>query len=58
MGARCLKPSLPASSGISMGPRIEAAMRFIRGGGKRAVITFIERIEAAMAGEADTEIVG
>lgn len=41
----------------SMGPKIEAAMRFIRAGGKRAVITSIEEIEGAVAGQAGTEII-
>jgi carbamate kinase len=41
----------------SMGPKIEAAMQFIRSGGKRAVITSIEAIEEAVAGRAGTEIV-
>jgi len=41
----------------SMGPKIEAAMQFLRGGGKRAVITSIEAIEEAIAGKAGTEII-
>jgi carbamate kinase len=41
----------------SMGPKVEAAMRFMQGGGKRAVITSIEDIAGAVAGEAGTEIV-
>ena len=40
----------------SMRPKVEAAVRFIRGGGKRAVITSIEAIESAVKGEAGTEI--
>lgn len=40
----------------SMGPKVEAATRFIRGGGKRAVICAIDAIEEAVAGKAGTEI--
>ena len=42
----------------SMGPKIEAAVQFIKKRGKRAVITSIEAIESAVAGTAGTEIVG
>jgi carbamate kinase len=41
----------------SMGPKVEAALKFIKGGGKRAFITSIEHIEAAIEGRAGTEIV-
>ncbi|HBF42803.1 MAG TPA: carbamate kinase [Desulfobacteraceae bacterium] len=41
----------------SMRPKIEASMQFIRGGGKRAVITSIKAIEGAVSGKAGTEIV-
>lgn len=41
----------------SMGPKVEAALRFIKGGGKRAVITSIQKIEAAVNGKAGTEII-
>ena len=41
----------------SMGPKIEAAVQFIKKRGKRAVITSIEAIESAVAGTAGTEIV-
>ena len=41
----------------SMGPKIEAAVEFIRHGGKRAVITSIDAIEDAVEGRAGTEIV-
>jgi carbamate kinase len=41
----------------SMGPKIEAAMQFVRKTGKRAVITSIENIESAVRGESGTEIV-
>ena len=40
----------------SMGPKVEAAVQFIAGGGKRAVITSIEAIENAVAGQAGTEV--
>jgi carbamate kinase len=41
----------------SMGPKIEAAMKFLRGGGKRAVITSIGSIQEAVAGRAGTELI-
>jgi carbamate kinase len=41
----------------SMRPKIEAAIRFLQGGGKRTLITSIETIEEAVAGKAGTEIV-
>jgi carbamate kinase len=41
----------------SMGPKIEAAIEFLRGGGKRAVITSISSIEKAVHGKAGTEII-
>ena len=40
----------------SMRPKVEAAVQFIREGGKRAVITSIEAIELAVKEEAGTEI--
>jgi carbamate kinase len=40
----------------SMGPKIEAIMQFVRHSGKRALITSIEEIEAAVAGKAGTAI--
>jgi carbamate kinase len=40
----------------SMGPKVDAAMRFIRNRGKRTVITSIDAIEAAVAGAAGTEV--
>lgn len=42
----------------SMGPKVEAAVRFVRGGGTRAVICHLDEIEAAVAGTAGTEITG
>lgn len=41
----------------SMGPKIEAAIEFVRKGGKRAVICSIDSIEKAVAGSAGTEVV-
>lgn len=41
----------------SMGPKIEAAISFIKSGGKRAVICSIDSIEEAVAGRAGTEVV-
>lgn len=41
----------------SMGPKVEAAAEFVRNGGKRAVVTSLEAIEAAVEGRAGTEFV-
>ncbi len=41
----------------SMGPKIVSAIEFLKGGGKRAVITSIDAIDKAAAGKAGTEIV-
>jgi len=40
----------------SMGPKIEAAVQFMKQGGKRAVITSIEDIESAVDGNAGTQL--
>ena len=40
----------------SMGPKVEAAIRFIDGGGRRAVIAHLDAAEAALAGEAGTQV--
>jgi carbamate kinase len=40
----------------SMGPKIEAAMQFVRHSGRRAIIASIEEIESAVEGKAGTEI--
>jgi carbamate kinase len=40
----------------SMGPKIEAALRFIKSGGKRAVICSIDSIKEAATGKAGTEV--
>ena len=53
--ARYLKEGhFPAGS---MGPKVEAAVRFMKSGGKRAIITSIEAIEDAVEGRAGTEVV-
>lgn len=41
----------------SMGPKVEAACRFVEQGGLRAVITSLDRIAAAAAGQAGTVVV-
>jgi carbamate kinase len=41
----------------NMGPKIEAALRFLRAGGKEAIITSCERLVAAVTGNAGTHIV-
>jgi carbamate kinase len=40
----------------SMGPKVEGALEFLKGGGRRTVITSIDAIEAAVEGLAGTEI--
>ncbi len=40
----------------SMGPKIEAAIRFLEGGGKRVVICALDQAVAALRGETGTEI--
>jgi carbamate kinase len=41
----------------SMGPKIDAAIRFLEGGGKRAIITDLDMAVAALEGTAGTHIV-
>ena len=41
----------------SMLPKVEAAMQFIKYGGKRAIITSVETIKAAISGNSGTEFV-
>jgi carbamate kinase len=41
----------------SMGPKIQAVIDFMEGGGKQAMITTPEKIEATLAGQAGTRIV-
>jgi len=38
----------------SMGPKVQALMNFLEGGGEQAIITSIEKIKAALEGEAGT----
>lgn len=45
--------SFPAGS---MGPKIDAACRFVKASGQRAVIGSLDQIEAMLAGEAGTQI--
>jgi carbamate kinase len=40
----------------SMGPKVEAALRFVRGGGRRSVITALDRIADALDGDIGTII--
>jgi carbamate kinase len=40
----------------SMGPKVEAALRFVRGGGRRSVITALDRIADALSGDVGTII--
>jgi carbamate kinase len=39
-----------------MGPKVEAAIQFVRSGGKRAIIARLDQGEEAVAGTAGTEI--
>jgi carbamate kinase len=41
----------------SMGPKVEAAIRFIEGGGKRAIIGHLNEALPALRGETGTHIV-
>ena len=41
----------------SMGPKVKACIRFVEKGGKRAVITSLDKAVAALAGETGTHIV-
>jgi len=40
----------------SMGPKVEAAIRFLRNGGKRSVIASLGDLEGAIKGSAGTQI--
>ena len=44
-------------AGGSMGPKVEAAIRFVRATGNRAAIGSLEQIEAIVNGEAGTQVV-
>ena len=48
--------ALPFAAG-SMGPKVEAAIRFVEGTGKRAAIGGLADIEAIVAGDAGTQVV-
>ena len=41
----------------SMGPKVEAALRFLDGGGERVIITHLESVEDALAGRTGTHVV-
>ena len=41
----------------SMGPKIDAALRFLNGGGKRVIIAHLEEADAALRGQAGTHVV-
>ena len=47
---------LPELEEGSMRPKVEAAARFLRGGGSEALITSFEELERALAGEAGTRV--
>ena len=40
----------------SMGPKVEAALRFVRGGGSMSIITALDRIADALTGEVGTVV--
>lgn len=42
----------------SMGPKVDAARKFVKASGKEAVITSLESLEEAMAGKTGTRIIG
>ncbi len=41
----------------SMGPKIDASLRFLDGGGERVIIAHLNQVEAALRGEAGTHVV-
>lgn len=41
----------------SMGPKVEAAIRFLEGGGRRAIITSLDSAVAALRGETGTHVI-
>jgi carbamate kinase len=41
----------------SMGPKIEAAIRFLEGGGERAIIAHLEEAMPALRGETGTHVI-
>ncbi len=40
----------------SMGPKVEAVIRFVESGGKRAIVTSLKQIEAALSGRVGTVV--
>ena len=40
----------------SMGPKVEAALRFVRSGGSRSIITALDQLAAAIDGHVGTVI--
>jgi carbamate kinase len=42
----------------SMGPKVESALRFVEAGGRRSIITSLDRLSDALAGKAGTHISG
>jgi carbamate kinase len=48
--------ALPFAAG-SMGPKVEAATRFVEATGNRAAIGGLDEIEAIVAGDAGTQVV-
>jgi carbamate kinase len=40
-----------------MGPKIDAALRFLDGGGERVIITHLENVAEALRGETGTHVV-
>jgi carbamate kinase len=41
----------------SMGPKVEAVIRFLEGGGKRAIISHLDHAMSALCGETGTHVV-
>lgn len=41
----------------SMGPKVEAALRFLDGGGERVIIAHLNEVEAALAGRTGTHVI-
>lgn len=42
----------------SMGPKVQAAINFLKAGGERAIISHLERMLGALEGRTGTEICG
>ena len=56
LGAAEAEKLLPELDEGSMRPKIEAAARFVRGGGSEALITSFEELERALDGHAGTRV--